>query len=93
MVGDNWGWAAIIFPILAWIVLGVVSSFWVGMVVAGLLACVIAWILVEKRSTWFRREVEYTATTKQVPRQVTVNKQVAEHRCCIQCKHPIKVLR
>jgi hypothetical protein len=39
----------------------------------------------------FRRVVP--ATTKKVPRQVTENKLIAEHRCCIQCKHPIKALR
>lgn len=35
----------------------------------------------------------HQATTKQVAREVIENKQVAEHRCCIQCRHPCKVLR
>jgi len=30
---------------------------------------------------------------KKETREVTQNKQVAEHRCCVQCRHPVKNLR
>ncbi|HYT88360.1 MAG TPA: hypothetical protein VEL76_06540 [Gemmataceae bacterium] len=110
-VGDNWGYAALIVPLLvgvtvcAYLSRGFTdwdeSSFtqWNKSILgAGIVAAVGAFILVaillhNAGSTWFKQVKVVPATTKGVPRQVTENKQVAEHRCCIQCRHPIKALR
>jgi uncharacterized BrkB/YihY/UPF0761 family membrane protein len=53
-------------------------------------AC-LATILVKSKSTWFKRTKVLPPT--QVPRTIIENKQIAEHRCCIHCKHPAKALR
>ena len=81
------------------IMLWMIYTFWSG--VAGAIGAFIlmACILAKAGSTWFEQDKVIPATTKRVPtirrmpRKVSQNKQVAEHRCCVQCKHPIKILR
>lgn len=91
--GDNGGCAAFIVPILVAITFWVMFSFSAA-VAGGVVSFVlIAIILNIVGSTWFEQDKVIPATTKHVPRKVTENMQVAEHRCCIQCKHPIKSLR
>lgn len=86
-VGDDWGCAALIVPIPVGIWFLIQSSWVVGVAGAVGAFVLMAFILYHAGSTWFRSEQtvpEVTATT---------NEQVAEHRCCIQCRHPAKVLR
>lgn len=76
------------------IVCWIAFSFWYGVGGAVGAFIVVAFILKMNGSTWFQEiEVIPANTTERVPRQVTEKKRVAEHRCCIQCKHPIKSLR
>ena len=74
-------------PVLVGITLWVTYSLVVG--VAGVVGTffLVAAILVKAGSTWFQQDKVIPATS------VTTNEKVAEHRCCIQCKHPIKALR
>lgn len=93
IVGDNFGWAAFIVPVAIGIALWMKLSLWFGVVGVVGAFIVIAIILNKSGSTWFKRNELIPPTMRSVPREITENKQVAEHRCCIQCKHPIKVLR
>jgi hypothetical protein len=86
-VGDNWGFAAFIVPIPVGIALWVMYSFGAGVNGAVGAFILVAVILVLAGSTWFARDKMIPAVT------VTNNEKVAEHRCCIQCKHPTKALR
>jgi len=86
-VGDNWGFAALLVPIQVGIALWVMYSFLVGVASAIAAFILVAVILVKAGSTWFEEDKLIPATT------VTNNEKVAEHRCCIQCKHPTKALR
>jgi hypothetical protein len=98
-VGDNWGWAAFILPLAVGSMLWMIYTFWIG--VAGAIGAFVLmmFVLHFAGSTWFPEDKVIPATTKRVstirsiPRKVSQNKQVAEHRCCVQCKHPIKILR
>lgn len=87
--GDDWGWAALIVPIPVGIALWVKYSFWWGVAGAVAVFVLLAVILVKAGSSWFSQEKVIPEKT----RQVTENEKIAEHRCCIQCKHPIKALR
>lgn len=91
-VGDNLGYVALILPILVGLAF-FVFSFWWGLAGAVATFIFVASVLVKNGSTWFKLEEVLPATTKQVPREITENKQVAQHRCCAQCRHPIKELR
>lgn len=103
LVGDNWGFAALIIPVVAGAAMSawVKTSFYTEISTAvewGIAAAILAFIIMgrilsDAHSTWFKREKLIPATTKRVPRKITENKQIAEHRCCIQCKHPIKAIR
>jgi Na+/H+-translocating membrane pyrophosphatase len=90
MEGDMYGLWAIILPILVGLVCGTLYSPLFGLAGAVATFILVAIFLMNTGSTWFQR-------TKIVPgnppRQITENKWVADHRCCIQCKHPAKVLR
>ena len=87
--GDNWGCAAIIMPLAVGIGLWTTQSLWWGIIGAIASLIVVAIVLFKVRSTWFSRQKVIPAKTK----QVTESKQIAEHRCCIQCRHPVKALR
>ena len=82
--GDNWGFAWLIAiaisGIAAWIYFG---QFWVGATVAVVVGVVGAILLSKAGSTFF---------TNEETEQYSVNVKVADHRCCIQCKHPVKNL-
>lgn len=91
-VGDNWGYATFIVPIVA----GIASKGFETPTIACIVVFaffVMRFILVQCGSTWFVEDKVIPATTKRVYRNVTENQQVAEHRSCIQCRHPIKVLK
>lgn len=91
--GDNWGFAALIVPVVV-----SVMACWFFESLGGLwcslpIFIAMSILLASAGSTWFKHDKVIPATTKRVPREITENKQVAEHRCCIGCKHPIKVIR
>ena len=91
--GDNWGFAALFFAIIVGVVGWLAHSFLAGCLVVAFAFAVMALLLNEFKSTWFKRDKVIPAIGRRVPRTVVENKQVAEHRCCIHCRHPAKVLR
>jgi hypothetical protein len=86
-VGDYWGCAALFVPIPVGVWLSVQFSPAIGAAGAVGVFILMAVILTRAGSTWF-------PTTRWIPAvRSTSNEQVAEHRSCIQCRHPVKVLR
>ncbi len=85
--GDNWGFAALIAPLIVGVLIWVVFPFWVG-IGSAIGAFVLVLVTLRKAgSTWF-------SNTKLIPAtMVTSKEKVAEHRCCIQCRRPSKTLR
>jgi hypothetical protein len=91
-VGD---WGVEVFLLVPVVGIALWLKFSLPVAIAGAVATsvVIAIILYMAGSTLIMREKVIPATTRRVPRTVTENMQVSEHRCCIQCKHPTKALR
>jgi hypothetical protein len=86
-VGDNWGFAALVVPIMVGTTLWGSNSFLAGLTGTVVAFFVVTGLLFYFGSTWFKRD-------KLIPQTVvTSNEKVAEHRCCIQCKRPAKTLR
>lgn len=78
--GIRWGWLLVAAVVV--VVIGVALT-----IIAGCIAATILFFI----GNLFVAVLP--PTTKQVPREVVKKKQVAEHRSCIQCRHPIKILR
>jgi len=92
--GDNWGGAALGLPIIVGIAIRLLTgSFLFACVCAVAIFVGLAIMLHKFKSTWFTTQKIFPSTQKRIPRTVIENKQVAEHRCCIHCRHPAKALR
>lgn len=85
--GCPWGCLAMCLPPPVGIWLWV--QHWIEIGAAGVVGTfvLVAVILHQTGATWFTKEQTIPAVT------ATTNECVAEHRCCIQCRHPVKVLR
>jgi len=92
-IGNDIGWITTAIALSVGIGIWIAVSFWAAVVVAGVVGALIPKAVALAGITWFKRYEVLPATTKQVSREVTTNEQVAEHRCCILCRHPCKVLR
>lgn len=94
-VGENWGIAA--FVIVTGALCGTLHFFYIPkgsiLSVVSFAYLMLMSIMLWRNDLWFERNKVIPATTKELHRDVTENQQVADHRSCIQCRHPIKVLK
>lgn len=91
---DTLGCAIIaIVVILVFMLSSITIPLWGGIVCSIAAGYATAFIIEKSGIDRRKRSQVLPATTRDVRRDVTENVQVAEHRCCIQCRHPAKVLR